>query len=115
MPRPPRIMTCRHCEDEFDRMSSIKRRVGGYIDECPDCVEELGTEKAVRYRGVITGDGKQASVTLLKFDSEDDAEEYCKRYNNNSGWQNNYSFGLNDIKHKKVGENIGNNHHKGRA
>ena len=60
MPRPPRIMTCRHCEDEFDRMSSIKRRVGGYIDECPDCVQELGTEKAVRYRGVITGDGKQA-------------------------------------------------------
>ena len=87
MPRQPRIMTCRHCEDEFDRMSQLKRRVGGYIDECPDCVQELGTETAVRYRGVITGDGKQASVTLLKFDSEDDAEEYCKRYNNNSGWQ----------------------------
>ena len=110
-----KIKTCRHCEDEFDCRSNQKARVGGYIDECPDCVVELGTEKAVRYRGVITGDGKQASVTLLKFDSEDDAEEYCRRYNNNSGWQNNYSFGLNDIKHKKVGENIGNNNHKGRA
>ena len=106
---------CIHCQVDFDPRSSAKRQAGGRINECPDCVEELGTETAVRYRGVITGDGKQASVTLLKFDSEDDAEEYCKRYNNNSGWQNNYSFGLNDIKHKKVGENIGNNNHKGRA
>ena len=109
-----KIITCRHCEDEFNRHCSRKRRVGGYIDECPDCVEELGTETAVRYRGVITGDGKQAYVTLLKFESEDDAQEYCKRYNNNSGWQNNYSGGLNDIKHKKIGENISGGNRKGR-
>ena len=70
-----KIKSCKHCGEQFNLHSQRKQEVGGYIDECPDCVVELGTEKAVRYRGVITGDGKQASVTLLKFDSEDDAEE----------------------------------------
>ena len=34
------IRTCKHCEDEFDCQSAEKQRVGGYINECPDCVEE---------------------------------------------------------------------------
>ena len=46
------LRECKHCEDEFDCQSAEKKRVGGYINECPDCVEELGTETHVRYRVV---------------------------------------------------------------
>ncbi len=41
-------MYCIHCEVEFDPKSQRKRKVGGRINECADCVEELGTETAVK-------------------------------------------------------------------
>ena len=47
------IKECKHCGEDFDTNSQTKKRVGGYINECPDCVQELGTETAVRYRGVV--------------------------------------------------------------
>ena len=50
------LRECKHCEDEFDCQSAEKKRVGGYINECPDCVEELGTETHVRYRGCVSGE-----------------------------------------------------------
>ena len=43
------IKTCKHCNVEFDTRSSAKRQAGGKINECPSCVEELGTETAVKY------------------------------------------------------------------
>ena len=64
------IKTCKHCGDEFDFDSQEKRRVGGYVNECCYCVEELGTETSVRYRGVVSGDGKMAAISIVKFDSE---------------------------------------------
>ena len=105
---------CIHCEEVFDANSPRKRRVGGYVHECADCVIALGTETAVRYRGVTSGDGKMACTQILKFDSEDDANAYCAAWNNNSGFNNRRSGGLNDIKFTKVGENAGNSNHKGR-
>ena len=39
---------CIHCQVDFDPRSPAKRQAGGKINECPDCVEELGTE-AVSY------------------------------------------------------------------
>ena len=59
-----KIRTCKHCGDEFDFDSQEKRRVGGYVNECPYCVEDLGTETSVRYRGVVSGDGKMAAISF---------------------------------------------------
>ena len=42
------IKECRLCGDDFSLRCPKKRRVGGKINECPDCVEELGTEVAVK-------------------------------------------------------------------
>lgn len=109
------IKKCKHCSVEFNANSYIKKQAGGYINECADCVTELGTETSVRYRGVTSGDGKMACTQILKFDSEDDANAYCAAWNNNSGFNNRRSGGLNDIKFTKVGENAGNSNHKGKA
>ena len=105
----------KHCGEEFDANDSYKRRVGGYVNECADCVIQLGTETSVRYRGVTTGDGKMACIQILKFDSEVEAQAYVQTWNNNSGFNNRRSGGLNDIKFTKVGENAGNSNHKGKA
>ena len=109
------IKECKHCGIEFNAKSYAKKQAGGYINECPDCVEELGTETAVRYRGVTTGDGKMACMQILKFDSDAEANAYVSAWNNNSGFNNRRSGGLNDIKFTKVGENSGNSNHKGKA
>ena len=109
------IKECKHCEIEFDANSSYKKKAGGYINECPDCVISLGTESSVRYRGVTTGDGKMACMQILKFDSEAEAQAYVSAWNNNSGFNNRRSGGLNDIKFEKRGENAGNSNHKGKA
>ena len=109
------IKKCKHCGVEFNANSYVKKQAGGYINECADCVTELGTETSVRYRGVTSGDGKMACTQILKFDSEDDANAYCAAWNNNSGFNNRRSGGLNDIKFIKVGENAGNSNHKGKA
>ena len=111
----PLIKECKHCEEEFNANSARKRRVGGYVNECADCVIQLGTETSVRYRGVTTGDGKMACIQILKFDSEVEAQAYVQTWNNNSGFNNRRSGGLNDIKFTKVGENAGNSNHKGKA
>ncbi len=108
------IKICKHCECSFNPSSQRKKSVGGYANECADCVEELGTETAVCYRGFVTGDGKMAAMQILKFESKDDAEAYGRAWNNNSGWNNRRSGGLNDVNFQKVGENIGNSNHKGK-
>ena len=96
------IKICKHCGDDFDTNSAYKRRVGGYINECPDCVEEMGGDPAPVIRGFVTGDGKMA-------------DQYGKNWNNNSGWQNRRTNSMNDIHFEKVGENIGSSNHKGKA
>ncbi len=109
------IKECKHCGIEFNANSRYKKKAGGYINECPDCTISLGTESSVRYRGVTTGDGKMACTQILKFDSEADAQAYVQTWNNNSGFNNRRSGGLNDIKFTKVGENAGNSNHKGKS
>ena len=109
------MKTCKHCGDDFNHRSAYKRRVGGYINECPDCVEEMGGDPAPVIRGFVTGDGKMAAMQILKFKNASDAEQYGKNWNNNSGWQNKRTGSMNDIYFEKVGENIGSSNHKGRA
>mgnify|MGYP003389174788 CR=1 FL=1 len=43
-------MICVHCDYDFDPKSTLKQMAGGKINECADCVEELGTETAVKVR-----------------------------------------------------------------
>jgi hypothetical protein len=116
------LIECKHCGCEFDLRSPYKRRVGGKINECSDCVESLGTETAVTYAGVAAGDGKGVGVTVLAFESASDRDSYVKAWRSNCGQhrgkacqmgnRNSYMGGL---KFKKIGESgsIGTNH-KGR-
>jgi hypothetical protein len=76
---------CVHCGDKFDLCSPQKLKVGGKINECPNCVDELGTSGPPKYLGVAAGDGKMTGLTILKFQSEKDREAYRKAYRNNSG------------------------------
>ena len=109
-----RLTICKHCSDTFDSNSRLKKEVGGYINECPSCVEELGTETSETIRGVISGDGKMACIQILKFDSKSEADQYCSTWNANSGFNNRRSGGLDDVKFQKIGENAGNTNHKGK-
>lgn len=75
------MQVCIHCEDEFDPNSPLKRKVGGRINECPDCSQE----NVIKYAGVQASDGKQSQATILKFDSEADKDAYISFWQNNSG------------------------------
>ena len=108
------IKQCKHCEIEFNAKSQAKRRIGGYINECPECVEYLGTETAVRYRGVVSGDGKMAAISIVKFDSESDAESYVRSFNASGAFGGRKTNNCNTIRHQHVGFNGGNGNHKGK-
>lgn len=105
---------CKHCGCDFNPGSPCKKRVGGYINECPDCVIELGTETSVRYRGVVSGDGKMAAISIVKFENEDDAEAYVKSFNASSAFGGRKTNRCNSINFKHIGTNIGNSNHKGK-
>ena len=75
------IRDCVTCGGTFDTHSPAKLRAGGRINTCPDCSDE----PAVKYLGLSAGDGKQAGVTILKFDSKEDREEYRQMWWVNSG------------------------------
>jgi hypothetical protein len=72
---------CSVCGSSFDPNSHAKRLAGGKVNECPECA----TEPAVKYLGLTAGDGKQASITVLKFESPEDREEYRQAWWVNSG------------------------------
>jgi hypothetical protein len=66
------IKECRHCEIEFEVNSPHKKRVGGKINECADCVEELETETVVKYLGVVgESDGSTCDINILAFTSDE--------------------------------------------
>ena len=109
-----KLKDCKHCGIEFNPNSQTKKRVGGYINECPDCVEDLGTETSVRYRGVIAGDGKMAAISIVKFESNEDAEAYVKAFNSTGAFGYRKTNRCNSIMHTHVGSNIGNSNHKGK-
>ena len=74
------MKTCKHCNVEFELNSSAKRSAGGKINECADCVEELGTETAVKYTGMQhEGTG---SFTISRHASKDARDAYMKEQKN---------------------------------
>lgn len=108
---------CVECDGEFDPQSRAKRRVGGLSSHCPECSDET----TVRYFGTSAGEGKQASVQVLKFNSAADREKYAKYWRAssglNTGKQCQMAFRANEvnIKFQTRATFVGNTNHKGKA
>jgi hypothetical protein len=117
------LRKCRHCQDDFNPNSPEKKLIGGYIDECPDCVEEMGGDKSPpKYLGVAAGNGKMSDISILSFQSEGDREAYSKMWRNNSGQNKGKSCQLgrhlsatSGYKFQLVAENKANDNHKGKT
>ena len=114
--------TCVHCGVVFDLNSRAKKNAGGKINECPDCVEELGTETAVKYLGLQAGDGKTNALSIVAFESDDDRESYSRAWKAVTGFHKGKSchlsgsqtnIGNRPMRH--VSYAGGNGNHKGRA
>ncbi len=73
---------CVACEESFDPRSPEKKKAGGLITHCPDCSDE----QTVKYVGLQAADGKQSQATILKFDNNQDKEQYVRFWKNNSGY-----------------------------
>ena len=80
------IKTCKHCGIDFNTNSTTKRNAGGRINECVDCVEELGTETAVKYLGLQAGDGKSNALSIVAFESKKDREGYSRAWKSVTGY-----------------------------
>ena len=114
--------TCIHCNDTFDPNSHFKKQAGGKINECASCVEELGTETAVRYLGLASGDGKATAISIVAFESDEDRSAYASAWKAVTGFHKGKSchvsgsqttIGNRPMRH--VGFNAGNSNHKGKA
>lgn len=118
-----RYKVCRHCQEEFNLDSKEKQRAGGYINECPWCVEEMGGDKSPpKYLGVQAGNGKMADVTILKFSDQKSRESFSKAWKNNSGYNKGKSCQLgkhltsmSGMEFQVIAENIANDNHKGKS
>lgn len=112
---------CKHCGIEFDLNSFHKRQVGGRVNECPDCVEGLGTETAPATIGVMSGEGKIGMVTVLRFDNQKKADAYVKAWKHSTGHNKGKScqmgnttiLSMDRLGAQKVTEIGGNPNHKG--
>ena len=116
------IRTCKHCETDFDSKSRAKKLAGGKINECSDCVEELGTEKTVKYLGLAGGDGKTAGISIVAFESNEDRETYSRAWKSVTGFHKGKSCHLSGsqaaiggLPMRHVAYNAGNANHKGKA
>jgi len=71
--------TCKHCEIEFNVNSRQKRLVGGYINECPDCVEDRGGDNSPPKHFGVTG-SLGDDVRVVKFDNHEEKKSFQKDY-----------------------------------
>lgn len=76
------LKECIYCQIEFDPNTNHKKTVGGKINECPDCVEELGTETAIKHRGVTSFEDNE--VLIMSFKSTDELEKFNAAKNKES-------------------------------
>ena len=112
------MLECRECGGQFDPTSAAKRKAGGKRFECADCAEET----TVRYAGVQGADGKQASVSILRFNTEADRAAYLEYWQVNSGLHKGKSCQIGqglmnnpNISFKTVAVFEGNTNHKGKG
>ncbi len=117
------MKTCKHCHEEFNLDSPEKQQAGGFINECPDCLDEMGGDQsAPKYLGLASGDGKMSNLTIMKFQDEESKQNYNRAYRNNAGYNKGKSCQLgrhltamgNGYKFEIVGENLANINHKGK-
>ena len=71
------LKDCRHCGVEFDTRSPHKQEVGGYINECPVCVEEMGGDQTPVIKGFPTSP-EDSTLQFIRFESEAKAREYIQ-------------------------------------
>ena len=112
------MMECRECGGQYNPDSPAKRKIGGLRIHCADCSEET----TVKYAGVQGADGKQASVSILRFNSPQDREAYLEYWQNNSGLHKGKScqighglMATTNIKFQTVAVFEGNVNHKGKG
>ncbi len=111
-----KLRDCQECNRPFDPRSPAKKKVGGKIFHCPDCSEEV----TVKVLGVQASAGKMAGVEILRFESQEDREQYKRYWAIASGLKNSKSCQLNNkqtvpgVGFKKVHENHANPNHKGK-
>jgi hypothetical protein len=111
------IRECIECGDTFDTYSPAKRRSGGFMTHCPDCSEET----TVKYAGFSSGEGKMASVQIMKFSSEQDRQKYMAYWRASSGLNTgkNCQLGFRasepNVSREIVITQAGNTNHKGKA
>lgn len=112
------IRECVECGGEFDTFSRAKRAVGGLSTHCPECSDET----TVRYAGVQNSDGKQAGVSIMRFNTAADREAYIDFWKVNSGFHKGKScqigHGLKtspSFSYQTVAVFEGNTNHKGKA
>lgn len=109
--------TCSECDGLFDPHSREKRRAGGLANHCPDC----SVDDTVRYLGISAGEGKQASVQVLKFGSQGDRDKYQRYWKASSGLntgkncQLGYRANEVNVKFETRATFIANENHKGKA
>ncbi|NIN67216.1 MAG: hypothetical protein GTO63_21455 [Anaerolineae bacterium] len=72
---------CSECGADFDPRAPAKRRAGGLITHCADCSEET----AVRVVGLTAGDGKQAAISIVALDTEQDRRAFLSYWQRASG------------------------------
>jgi hypothetical protein len=115
------IKTCVHCDMDFNLHSRHKRQAGGRVNECADCVIELGTERAVKYLGLQAGDGKSAGISIVAFESQEDRTAYSKAWKAVTGFHKGKSCHLSGCQTtiggrpmRHVAYNSGNANHKGK-
>ncbi len=108
---------CTDCENVFDPNSQQKRRAGGRINQCPDCA----TEHSPKVLGFASGDGKMASLSILRFENQKDAESYKEYFARASGLRNGKSCQLHTpaltapgVRFRTVAQSEATNH-KGKA
>lgn len=109
---------CIECGIEYDRNGPEKRRSGGLITHCPDCSEET----VARHAGVMSGDGKQAGVTILSFGSTGQRDAFVTYWKAATGLHTGKNCQLGrgqprsqKFEFKKVGEHGLGMNHKGKA
>ena len=112
-----KMRICVECEEQFDVDSPAKRRIGGLKTHCVDCSEET----TVKYAGFASGEGKMASVQIMKFSSEQDRQKYMAYWRASSGLNTgkNCQLGFRatepSVSREIVITQTGNTNHKGKA
>jgi hypothetical protein len=75
------IRECAECGETFDTRSPEKRRAGGKVIHCAECSEETAT----KVLGLTSGDGKQAAISIVQCNSDEDRTKLIRYWHRVGG------------------------------